>query len=295
LDITDLYDWGLNGRYPFLFNSFPLLQKLSIRSCRRLKWELEMLASFPLLKELNFRGNKCLNGNINSLGVLKGTLEKVLIDSSRVEGNLMDLADFPRLKKLNLIGTAVIGDIRDIGKNDFVSLEQLKLPKTVYGGYSYEFQRISDAPDLVRSLYLLKKQRPALSMLGSWRGILSQSSPDWYEPAAFDPFFISFSIHFVKAGPRVGYQWAVTQHRCEVNWLDPEPDRDSSEYAKYIEKLRRIELQRKVFKGFHQPPTEEEYDRLLEAYDDERSGGSEESDCESCWEYSASEDEWYER
>jgi hypothetical protein len=42
---------GLNGRYPVLFNSFPLLQKLSIKHCHHLlKWDLEMLAGLPLLK-----------------------------------------------------------------------------------------------------------------------------------------------------------------------------------------------------------------------------------------------------
>ncbi len=35
---------GLNGRYPFLFNSFPLLQKLSINECGYLKWDLDMLS-----------------------------------------------------------------------------------------------------------------------------------------------------------------------------------------------------------------------------------------------------------
>lgn len=40
----------------------------------------------------------------------------------------MDLADFPHLKELGLEETGVTGDIRDIGDNDFSSLE-------VYGGF----------------------------------------------------------------------------------------------------------------------------------------------------------------
>ena len=48
---------GLNGRYPFLFNSFPLLQKLYIRGCGCLKWDLDMLAAFPLLKEFDSEHN----------------------------------------------------------------------------------------------------------------------------------------------------------------------------------------------------------------------------------------------
>ena len=156
----------LNGRYPFLFSSFPLLQKLSISCCDYLKWDLEMLAAFPLLKEFHSDSNDRLTGNINNLGVLKDTLEKVEIRArfrcARVEGNFMDLADFPRLKALNLTGTAVTGDIRDIGESDFSSLEELMLPKGVYGGRGYELQRISDAPDLIRAVYLFKKQRASL-------------------------------------------------------------------------------------------------------------------------------------
>ena len=125
----------LNGRYTFLFNSFPLLQKLSINNGYYLKWDLEMLVGLPLLKELKCVGNERLTGNVSSLRELKNTLEKVdLHVCSNVEGNFMDLADFPHLKELNMFYTAVTGDIRDIGDNDFSSLEDLYLPKGVYGG-----------------------------------------------------------------------------------------------------------------------------------------------------------------
>jgi hypothetical protein len=52
LRILEISRAGLNGRYPFLFNSFPLLQILDIQHCNDLKWDLGMLAAFPLLKEL---------------------------------------------------------------------------------------------------------------------------------------------------------------------------------------------------------------------------------------------------
>ena len=256
-----------------------------------------MLAAFPLLKELKCEHNDHLTGNINSLSLLKDTLEKVTIICSRsVEGKFMDLADFPHLKKLYLGGTAVLGDIRDIGENDFSSLENLYLPKGVYGGNQYELQRIADAPDIIRALYLLKKQRPSLSMLAGWSGVLSRGSPEWYEPVDFNGNYILLTVHFVKAGPRIGYQWQTNGHWCEVNWLDPEPDKDSSVYEKYIKKLRKTEKKQKVdmFTGLHEPPTEEEYNRLLEEYDDESSDGSEEYDSEDeyIWEYNASDDDW---
>ncbi len=147
---------GLNGRYPFLFD-FPLLQTLSIKS-RYLKWDLEMLSGMPLLKELYCYDNRSMTGSISSLRVLKGTLEKVRIRyCPAVEGNFMNLADFPHLEELELEGTAVAGDIRDIGENHFSLLESLSLPKGVYGAAGYEFQRISDAPGVTRAVYLLTR------------------------------------------------------------------------------------------------------------------------------------------
>jgi len=84
----ELFGAPLNGRYPFLFN-FPRLEKLRIRSCIYLKWDLEMLAAgLPLLKELDCYDSQSLTGTINSLRVLKDTLEKVTIfDCPHVEGN----------------------------------------------------------------------------------------------------------------------------------------------------------------------------------------------------------------
>ncbi len=272
LRILEMYSAQLNGRYPFLFNSFPMLQRFSIQYCGPLKFDLEMLARFPLLKELDCCCADDLTGNISSLRVLKETLEKVTIyGCSHVVGNLKDLADFPHLKALILNETNVTGDIRDIGGNDFLALECLILPKTVYGGMGYEFQRISEANDLVRTMYLLKKRRPTLEILKEWRGMLSETSPDWYESAAYGLYDEPpFSIQFVKAGSRIGYRWATCNgYPCEVNWLDSEPDTDSSDFAKYIGGLARINRQMRVnvYRGFHEPPTEEEYLRLVEEYE----------------------------
>jgi hypothetical protein len=233
-----------------------------------------MLAGLPVLKELdcNYDGlpettDSYVTGNINSLRALKETLEKVSIRCcENIGGNLMDLADFQHLNKLYLLGTAVTGDIRDIGEDDFSSLEQLLLPKGVYGGRGYEFQRISDAPDLIRTLYLFYKQRPSLIDIDNWYGQLSRDSPDWYDAEDEDtpPFFISF----VEAGSRLGYRWDTCHGGmpCRVNWLDSKPERVSSGYAgyaKYMEDLEVIHSQETFYRGFHQPPTEEEYRRLL--------------------------------
>ena len=262
------YNAPLSGRYPVFFNSFPLLQKLNI-SLHYFKWDLEMLAGLPLLKELGCYCNYGLGGNIKSLRVLEDTLEKVIFyHCDHVEGNFMDLADFPRLRELDLNCITMTGDIRDIGSNDFPMLERLSLPKTVYGGRGYKLQRISDAPELIRAVYLFKQQRPALVDINYWCGKLSEDSPDWYESAG-EYFPAPLCIRFIQAGSRVGYRWATpfpeeTVFLCEVNWLDPEPDRESSDYRQYIEELQKIENEVGFYRGFHQPPTEEEYQRLCE-------------------------------
>ena len=266
---------SLNGRCPSLFN-FPLLQKLIIVRCNHLKFDLEMVAAgLPALKELECGYIRGLTGNINSLRVLKDTLENVQMDTCpRVEGNFMDLADFPHLKVFWMANSDVTGDIRDISEDDFQSLTMLTLPNGVYGGMGYELQRISDGPEFIKAVYLFKKQRPALIMK-DWHGVLSEDSPDWYESVDDDEYDIyppPFYIRFVEAGSRVGYQWATDlgglrgnyDESCEMNWLDPEPDADSSDYEEYIEKFHKIENNVNVYHGFHQPPTEEEYHRLVE-------------------------------
>ncbi len=265
LRILEIDAAPLNGAYPFLFSSFPMLQKLTISGCYCLKWDLEMLAELSMLKELDCEHNYRLTGNINSLRVLKDSLEKVHIKHcSRVEGNFMDLAGFPLLKELNLLGTAVTGDIRDFGEHYFSALERLDLPKRVYGGNGYELQRISDAPDLGRAVYTFNKQRPSLKM-SNWYGILSRDSPDWYESVDDFDYPSPFYIRIVEAGSRVGYRWTTdrSDESCEVNWLNPQPDRGSSDYEEYIVQLEKIQDEIGMYRGFHHPPTEEEYHRLV--------------------------------
>eukprot|EP00984_Skeletonema_dohrnii_P033262 scaffold29248_cov140-Skeletonema_dohrnii-CCMP3373.AAC.2 len=268
LHSLDIVGAPLNGRYPFLFN-FPLLQQLKIHYSRSLKFDLEMLAGLPLLKELRISGNDFVTGNLKSLRLLKDDLAVVHISlSHHVQGNFMDLADFPRLRTLNLEDTGVTGDIRDIGEQDFRTLESLTLPKGVYGGRGHEFQHISDVPGVMNTLYSLKKQRPRL-LLKDWYGKLSYDSPDWYDMDHDLDEAPPFQVWLVQAGSRAGYRWQVADDMtCEVNWLDPEPGRESSKYEKYIRDLREIERQ-VVYRGFQQPPSEEEFNRhLLERYGD---------------------------
>jgi hypothetical protein len=121
--------------------------------------------------------------------------------------------------------------------------------------------------------------RPFLEYL--WYAMLSEDSPDWYdipeECYEILPYYICaydetppFHICFVKAGSRTGYRWETKNFKpCEVNWLDPEPDRESGDYGKYVKKLQEMNSKVEFFKGFHQPPTEEEYNRLCDRFEEE--------------------------
>jgi len=70
-------------------------------------------------------------------------------------------------------------------------------------------------------------------------------------------------------GTRVGYRWETyNDNPCEVNWLDPEPAKESIEYEQYVEELHDIAQQVDIYRDFHQPPTEEEYYRQREEHED---------------------------
>ena len=134
----------LNGRYPVIFD-FPFLQKLTIMGGALLKWDLEVLTGLPSLKELGLIGERnsistsMTGNNINSLRVLKDMLTKIEIKFCfYVEGDFMDLADFPRLRVLDLRWTTVTGDVREICEFNFSALEVLTLPSGVYGGMGYD-------------------------------------------------------------------------------------------------------------------------------------------------------------
>jgi hypothetical protein len=49
-----------------------------------------------------------------------------------------------------------------------------------------------------------------------------------------------------------------------VNWLDPEPSKESCDYEKYMEEFHKLEQEVDIFRGFYQPPTAEEHNRLRE-------------------------------
>ncbi len=165
---------------------------------------------------------------------------------------------------------SITGDIRDIGEASFPKLEKLLLPESVYGGDVFEIMRISDAKDLIATIYSIKKQRhrhPSLFEDFTWN--LSESSPDWYQGQEE-----GFSFCMIRVGSRLGWRWEqlfdyTPDYAFEVNWLDPPPAKESSEYQSYIEKLHEIEScmdNYPFFRGYHEPPPEEVYNRLSREY-----------------------------
>eukprot|EP00984_Skeletonema_dohrnii_P012946 scaffold5304_cov139-Skeletonema_dohrnii-CCMP3373.AAC.1 len=269
LEINGMY---LNGRYPFLFN-FPLLCNLGIFGGGDIKFDLEILQGLPSLKKLKISGNQRLADNLRGLRVLKDTLEEVeIVYCLKIRGDFMDLADFPRLKVLNLQSTQLTGDIRNIGEDDFLALESLYLPATVHGGINYRtMQRISEVPSFMHAIHLLMQRTPPLVQIGflkrafNWR--LSEDSPDWYgyDRDSRNPEQ-PFRLQIIQAGSRLGWSWLGwswcdrVKLSCEINWLDPKPSRESSDYETYIEELQRIEGRedKDFYRGYYEPPNEEE-------------------------------------
>eukprot|EP00984_Skeletonema_dohrnii_P018093 scaffold8356_cov106-Skeletonema_dohrnii-CCMP3373.AAC.1 len=208
------------------------------------------------------------------------TLEQcALYSCSNVEGDFMDLAKFPHLWKLCLLETSVTGDIRDIGSDDFVALQELDLPDAVYGGCLHKFQHISEVPAFMEEIYCIAKRNPPV--LGSCYWHLSGNSPDNYDMTVSDDVDDEtpeppFDVSLVHAGSRLGWRWSWKgdfinaapgepnfEHvSCEVNWLDPEPKKDSGDYELYSQELKQIEKEINFFKGFHEPPTAERYKQL---------------------------------
>ena len=243
-----------------------------------------MLEGLPSLEELYCLCNPFLAGNVNSLRVLRDSLQKVqILGSSNIRGNFMDLADFPHLRELSLYYTEVTGDIRDISGSDFPALESIRLPKTVAGGVDYGFQSISEVPSFMHAIHLLlQRTQPrlrfdseTLSNAFNWK--LSGDSPDWYE-IELRTLIISFLsgcpappfiLQIIQAGKRLGWSWCAGCHSCEINWLDPVPSTDSDDFETYMEEFQRFVERNKFgfYRGYHQPPNEQQYSRLREDFE----------------------------
>ena len=263
-----------NGQYPSLF-SFSRLEKLSI-ICSKIKFDLEMLAQLPSLKD--FQSEFGVTGSLKSLSVCKNTLETIVIGDGDVpiSGNFMELANFPRLKKLDLWRAKEIsGNLCDIdvdNENHFPVLESLRLPSQIKGGRWYEVMRVADAKQLIKDLTPLRRKRPELFQDDDafplplyWK--LSQTSPDVVNPNPdawdFGDQYRTFGFYFVQDGSCLGWRWEekydyTPDHPFEVHWLDPVSDEVASKWVP--SGLGRF------FKGYYEPPPYNVLSRLARNY-----------------------------
>ena len=231
----------LNGSYPYLFD-FPNLRTLELVDIGRLRWDLDMLSGLPKLEKL-----RCIRapvtGNLKCLCVVRNSLiDLCLAGCSEVEGNIMDLADFPLLKEISLNKcNKVVGDITDIGPKDFQSIESAftDLPNSVYG--AGDLPSIAETPKIMQAWYTLKKRNQ--NIFSGRRMSLSLSSPEIYDNNVHHSRDMPKCVEFVSAGPRLGWRWtnAVSGGSCEPNWIDPAPNPSDVNYDVYLEELKEIE------------------------------------------------------
>ncbi|KAL9189339.1 hypothetical protein ACHAXT_011829 [Thalassiosira profunda] len=252
----------LNGRYPCLFG-FAELRELRIKDCSDLKWDLGMLAGMPRLEVLeSTRVGTALGGNLQDLGVLKSTLRELIVGSSEIRGDVMDLADFPELTVLDLGRSANVAvDLTMIRATHFPKVEKLFLP----GG----FDRIANVSSVIGALHSLAKRKTCPCMA---RVQLSNDSLDRYAGGGWaSP---PFSLEVVKAGTRLGWRWTnLDDHRpdsCEINWLDSAPVEGTEEYAEYAKGLEEMKESVKFYTGLFAPPTEAEYRQLCRDAEERR-------------------------
>jgi hypothetical protein len=79
LQFLNLENLSLNGTHPFIFNSFPYLRRLVIKSMPQLEFNLDMLSGMSLIRDIKFYGCSKLQGTLDSLRALKDTLRVVEI------------------------------------------------------------------------------------------------------------------------------------------------------------------------------------------------------------------------
>lgn len=248
-------------RFPAPFE-FPRLRKLRLSNVDGLTLDLGSLSGFPVLEDLYCSNIRHLRGGIECLRPLQSTLRVVAIKSCPgVNGDFMDLADFPGLETLEIKDAPVGGDVRKLKDRDFPALKHLSLPTGAYGFGI--FARVADAPEVMRAFCRLGKRNGTV-IDGGRRWYLSDDSVDRYGIDVFSLLVPPFEIELVRAGPRVGWRWTNGQRRgcCEINWYGDDPPEGSDDREEYLNDLKGHSIDIGLFKGFCMPPTEEEYKRL---------------------------------
>jgi hypothetical protein len=204
-----------------------------------------------------------MTGNLQSLRVLTNCLVSLSLENCpNVTGNLMVLADFPYLQRIGIRCTNVTGDIREIGSDDFVSINELFLGDGIYGNLS--FDRIDDVPGIMKAKSNLMKRRTILDEHdfdddSDTMHVREDSLHFYHAPEGMpDP---PFWIVFVCAGPRSGWKFTnrTTGGDCETEWFEPAPLVTDEGYDKHVKESIRVNKHVTLFRGFTEPPTHEEY------------------------------------
>lgn len=256
---------GLNGSYPVLYD-LKGLQKLVIRQGSDFRLNLYALSSnLTNLRHLECTYDSEIVGNLGTLRPLRDTLETLDLEYQfMLTGSITDLADFPRLQELYLVGcTAVEGDIRDIRPHHFPSLKSMRLFDSNVDGITIE--SVADATAIMSTWgrllithTCLEFDQPRLVVR------LSESSPDRWEGSPGQ----QLDIEIIRApGNRIGWRWtnALQSAHCDMNWISPEPQPGENDYDEYIQYRTEIEEEQmnSLFRGFtRRPPTEEEHREL---------------------------------
>jgi hypothetical protein len=142
---------------------FQHLESLDLFRSSELHWDLSDLASLPKLRNLDCSHNRKLLGNIRSLQILSETLKKcVLAGCVNITGDLQDVASLRVLEVFIIRDTHITGDIRNIGPDDFPSIQTFDLNDTIYGGNVVN--RIGDAPGVMeaRHVFLMRRSPPGI-------------------------------------------------------------------------------------------------------------------------------------
>ncbi|KAK1734522.1 hypothetical protein QTG54_014770 [Skeletonema marinoi] len=205
-------------------------------------------------------------------------LSGLVIYKATLNGRYPSSFHFPNLQSLAITYCLNLKWDLDIMSASFPLLKELKLsslglPRTVCGGVGYAFHSISDVPSFMNTVYLLLQRTPKpftefwLSCAFDWR--LSKDSPDWYEYDNRKGYpQPPFGLQIIRAGSRLGWSWCTFNrtngHSCEINWLDPEPNSESSDYGAYTKDLQLVYQRISFFRGYHEPPTAEQYRRLCD-------------------------------
>lgn len=222
-----------------------------------------MLTNLSKLEKLHCVGNLHLTGNLKNIRVLRESLKELRLSGCKqVQGSLKDISDFPKLKSVCLQNTKITGDIRDIGPNDFVSVEyvdELYLGEHVYGGN--HIPSIEEAPEIMLAWSRLTKRNPNIYI--DLKIPLSLDSTQRYNIQGHPSRIMPAKAEFVRAGNRLGWRWTngFVGGSCETHWIDPEPDQSEHEYDDYSLDVYRIEKDVEFFRGCFVPPTVEEHRR----------------------------------